>query len=301
MQKLLDGGKFFEGVRWRDGHWWCSDLYEEHVLRIAPDGAAEVMTKVDGQPSGLGWLPDGSLLVVSMLTQRVMRLPAGGGQLAVHADVGALVVNLINDMVVSPAGHAYVGSFGFDLFGGGSPAPGNIIQIKPDGEASVAADDLLFPNGMVVTPDGATLIVAETFGSRFSAFDIAADGTLSNRRIWAQLGDTPTYDSLDSILSVSFAPDGCAIDAEGCIWVADALNNRACRVAEGGEIVDERKGREGWGLYSVTLGGEDGRTLLACTAPSFADHERKAANEAVLYQYEVDVPSAVAIVGSGAR
>lgn len=296
MQQLIDGGKFFEGVRWHAGHWWCSDLYEQHVLRIATDGSSEVVVTVDGQPSGLGWLPDGSLLVASMLNRTVMRLPAGGGALELHADVGPLVVNLINDMVVSPSGHAYVGSFGFDLFGGGQPAPGNVVHVTPDGEPSVAAEGLLFPNGMVTTADGRTLIVAETFGARFTAFDIEADGSLSNRRVWAQLGETPAYDSLEGLMAVPFAPDGCTLDADGCVWVADALNNRACRIAPGGEIVDQRIGREGWGLYSVALGGEDGRTLLACTAPSFADHERKAANEAVLYSYEVDVPSAFATV-----
>jgi sugar lactone lactonase YvrE len=292
MQQLLDGGKFFEGVRWHDGHWYASDLYEEHVLRISTDGQAEVVAKVPGQPSGLGWLPDGSLLVSSMLGRQVMRFK--DGELSVHADVGSLVINLINDMVVSPSGHAYVGSFGFDLFGGAQPAPGNIVHVDPDGRASVGAEGLLFPNGMVVTPDGKTLIAAETFGARFHAYDIAADGSLSGGRVWGQAGKTPSWDSFETMLAIDFAPDGCQLDAEGCIWVADAMNNRAVRVNEAGEILDQRDGREGWGLYSVTLGGPDGKTLLACTAPSFADHERKAANEAVLYTYPVDVPSAFA-------
>lgn len=299
MQQLLEGGKFFEGARWRDGHWWCSDLYEGEVLRISTDGTREVVAQIDGQPSGLGWLPDGTLLVASMVTRQIMRVTPDG-EVGVHADVGPLVVDLINDMVVDARGRAYVGSFGFDLFGGAKPAPGNVVKVDPDGATSVVADGLLFPNGMIVTPDGSTLIVAETFGARFSAFDIAEDGTLSNRRIWAQCAETPPWDSFESILDIGFAPDGCALDAEGCVWVADAINNRACRVAEGGEIVDELQGREGWGLYSVHLGGEDGKTLLACTAPSFAAHERKEANEAVLYTYEVDVPSAFAGAGSGA-
>jgi sugar lactone lactonase YvrE len=295
MRLLLEGGKFYEGVRWRDGHWWLSDLYEQEVLKVTPDGAAEVVARVDGQPSGLGWLPDGSLLVSAMVTRQLMRIDANG-DVSVHADLGPLVTDLINDMIVDTRGHAYVGSFGFDLFGGGQPAPGNVVKVDPDGRASVAANDLLFPNGMVVTPDGGTLIVAETFGGRFTAFDIGDDGSLTNRRIWAQCAPTPSWDTFESILDIGFAPDGCAIDAEGCIWVADAINNRACRVAEGGEIVDERPGREGWGLYSVQLGGPDGKTLLACTAPSFAAHERKEANEAVLYAYEVDVPSAFVAV-----
>jgi sugar lactone lactonase YvrE len=293
MQQLADGGKFFEGVRWHDGHWYVSDLYENEVLKIAPDGRKEVVARVEGQPSGLGWLPDGSLLVSAMLTRQVMRV-GPDGELREHADVGPLVIDLINDMVVDQKGHAYVGSFGFDFFAGATPAPGNVVRVDPDGSTSVAAEDLLFPNGMVVTADGGTLIVAETFGARFSAFDIGPDGSLSNRRVWAQPGTTPSWETFESMLALDFAPDGCAIDAEGCVWVADALANRACRVAPGGEIVDEVKGREGWGLYSVALGGEDGRTLLACTAPSFAPHERQAANEAVLYAFEVQVPSAFA-------
>lgn len=291
MEQLLEGGKFYEGIRWRDGHWWCSDLYEQQVLKIAPDGSHEVVARIDGQPCGLGWMPDGTLLVAAMVSRQVMRVGADG-DVGVHADIGSLVVDLINDMVVDQSGRAYVGSFGFDLFGGAQPAPGNLVKVDPDGAASVVAEEMLFPNGIVVTPDGRTLIVAETFGARFTAFDIAQDGTLQNRRIWAQCAETPPWTSFEAILNIGFAPDGCAIDAEGCIWVADAINNRACRVAEGGEIVDERTGRDGWGLYSVHLGGEDGKTLVACTAPSFAAHERKAANEAVLYTYDVDVPSA---------
>ncbi|HEX4109368.1 MAG TPA: SMP-30/gluconolactonase/LRE family protein [Solirubrobacteraceae bacterium] len=292
MEQLLDGGKFFEGVRWRDGHWYASDLYEEHVLKITPDGQAEVVAKIAGQPSGSGWLLDGSMIVSSMLNRQVMRV--SGGEVSLHADVGPLVINLINDMVVSPGGHAYVGSFGFDFFGGGQPAPGNIVHVTPDGEASVAAEGLLFPNGMVVSPDGKTLIAAETFGARFTAYDIAEDGSLSGGRVWGQAGTTPSWDTFESMLNLDFAPDGCAIDAEGCIWVADALNNRAVRVNEAGEILDQKNGVEGWGLYSVTLGGADGKTLLACIAPSFGAEERKAANEAVLYTYPVDVPSAFA-------
>jgi sugar lactone lactonase YvrE len=289
--QLLEGGKFFEGPRWHDGAWYVSDLYNNHVVRVGTDGSSEVVTAVEGQPSGLGWLPDGRLLVIAMKTQKVMRLD-DDGVLREHGDAGAHSINLSNDMAVDGRGNAYVATFGFDFFNGGQPVPGNIVHVRPDGSAGVGAEELLFANGMVVTPDDGTLIVAETFGGRLSAFDIAADGSLGNRRVFAQLSPTQSWDSFETMLQTGLAPDGIALDAEGHVWVADALNGRAVRVAEGGDIVDEVKAPNGWGLYSVALGGDDGRTLLACVAPTFAEAERRAADEGMLFTYEVDVPRA---------
>ncbi|MCV7410626.1 gluconolactonase [Mycobacterium florentinum] len=291
MDKLLDGGMFFEGPRWRDGNWYVSDLYARHVLRVTVDGIAEQFVEVPNQPSGLGWLPDGSLVVVSMKDRRILRRLPDGTTIE-HADLSPLSPYFINDMVVDGRGRAYVGTFGFDLFAGGKPEPGEIVRVDLDGSAHVAASGLRFPNGMAVTPDSGTLIVAECFGGRFTAFDIESDGALSGRRQWARLADAPSYESVETIVATDFAPDGCALDADGHIWVADALNGRVCRVAPGGEITDELRPPGELGLYACALGGHDGHTLLVCTAPSFAEHERKAAKEAELYIQRVDVPRA---------
>lgn len=293
MEKLLGGGVFFEGPRWHDGYWYVSDLYMSQVLRVSVDGVAEQVLEVPNQPSGLGWLPDGSLVVVSMKDRRLLRR-LSDGTITEHADLSALSPYYINDMAVDGQGRAYVGTFGFDLFAGGKPEPGAIVRVDPDGSAHIAASDLRFPNGMVVTPDDNTLIVAECFGGRFTAFDIEAGGALSGRREWAKLADAPSYESVETIVATDFAPDGCALDADGHIWVADALNGRVCRVAPGGEITDELRPPGDLGLYACALGGHDGHTLLVCTAPSFAEHERKAAKEAELYIHRVDVPRAEA-------
>ncbi|WP_427925100.1 SMP-30/gluconolactonase/LRE family protein [Streptomyces sp. cg40] len=291
MEKLFEGGAFFEGPRWHDGAWWVSDLYTHRVLRVETDGTAGEAAFVPNQPSGIGWLPDGTLLVVSMKDSRVLHCGADG-TLQEHGDLAPYTVGYANDMVVDQRGRAFVGTFGFDLFGGGKPEPGAVSRIDPDGTVTVVAEDLRFPNGMVVTPDGSTLIVAETFGSRFTAFAIGEDGSLHERRVWGQVGNEPSYDSIETIVRTDFAPDGCVLDAEGHIWVADALNGRAVRVAPGGTIVDEVRAPDGLGLYSCTLGGPDGRTLLVCTAPSFAEEERKAAKESELHTHTVEVPRA---------
>jgi sugar lactone lactonase YvrE len=274
---LADGGGFFEGPRWRDGRWWVSDFYRHAVYAIEPDGTTEEVMTVESQPSGLGWLPDGSLLVVSMKDHRVLRR-SPGGDVSVHADIAEYCGGLANDIVVDGDGHAYVGNFGFDLMGGGSPQAAVIVHIAPDGATDVAAEDLRFPNGAVITPDGSTLIVGETMGARYTAFARGDGGSLGERRVWAE--------------TEGVSPDGCALDAEGCIWAADALANRLVRVAEGKGVIDEIPSPGGVGVYACMLGGEDGRTLLACTAPDFFEHNRAVAREAALLTTTVDVPHA---------
>jgi len=158
---------------------------------------------------------------------------------------------------------------------------------------TVVAEDLRFPNGSVITPDGGTLIVGETWGNRFTALDIADDGTLTNRRVWAELGPEPVGDSVAEMIGqVVVAPDGCTLDAEGHIWVADGLNPRVVRVAAGGGIVDEIAAPGGMGVYACALGGDDGRDLLMCCAPDFYEHTRAPVREAVLVSTRVDVPHA---------
>lgn len=289
MDKLLDGGKYFEGARWHDGAWYVSDLYTQHVVRVTSDGTAKDVAFVPNQPSGLGWLPDGSLLVVSMKDQRVLRQSADG-VLHEHADLTPHTIGYANDMVVDKLGRAYVGTFGFNLFIGEKPAPGAISRVDPDGTVTVVAVGLRFPNGMAVTEDNRTLIVSESFGARMTAFTITDDGALIDQHVWGQVGTAPPFDSMDTITQTDFGPDGCALDAEGHLWVADFMFQRVVRVAPGGAIVDEVKAPEGLGVYSCALGGVDGRTLLLCTAPNFAEEVCKATNDATLYTHEVAVP-----------
>lgn len=288
---LFEGGKFFEGPRWRDGTWWISDFYRHTVSRIATDGTETVVVEVEHQPSGLGWLPDGSLVISSMKDHKVLRF--ADGELSVLADLDGMVGGHLNDLVTDANGHTFVGNFGFDLMGGGDPAPAPLIRVDADGTVAVAAEDLYFPNGTVITPDGATLIVGETMGNRYTAFDLGADGTLTNRRVWAEFGALPpTVSFVEGLAHIKVSPDGCSLDAEGHIWAADALGNRCIRVAPGGEIVEEITVPGGLGVYACQLGGDDGRTLLLCSAPDFFEHNRAVANEAVLFTTTVDVPHA---------
>jgi sugar lactone lactonase YvrE len=292
LQTLLEGGAFFEGPRWHEGRWWVSDFYRHLVLTVDPEGRIGEVLVVDGQPSGLGWMPDGSLLVVSMRDHRILRWSLEAG-VTVHADVSQHCGGHLNDMVVDRHGRAYAGNFGFDLMGGADPAPATLIRVDPDGGASVAAEDLLFPNGSVITGDGKTLIVGETAGARYTAFMIEQDGSLTDRRIWAQVAPTPEFTTLEETLGrLQFGPDGCTLDAEGHIWAADEVGARCVRLAPGGEIVDEIAAPSGLDFFACMLGGEDGRTLLICAAPDFAEANRTAAHEAVLLTATVDVPHA---------
>jgi sugar lactone lactonase YvrE len=292
LTRLFEGGAFLEGPRWHDGRWWTSDFYRRLVMTVAPGGSAATVMTVEQQPSGLGWMPDGSLLVVSMKDHRVLRR-SPAGEVTVHADLAAHCKGHLNDMVVDSQGRAYVGEFGFDLMGFADPAPAKLMRVDPDGSVVVLADDMLFPNGAVITPEGDTLIVGETAAARYTAFTLAADGSLSDRRVWAQVAPAPELGPLEQTLpQLGFGPDGCALDADGCIWAADAVGARCARVAQGGEIVDEIKAPEGLGIFACMLGGEDGRTLLLCAAPDFLEANRAQAREAALLTTVVDAPHA---------
>src|SRR5262245_56551140 len=210
LEVLLDGLKFGEAPRWHEGKLWFSDFYAHRVATVGLDGRDETIVEVPQRPSGLGWTPKGELLVVSMLDRRVLRFD--GETLHLHADLAALAAGLCNDMVVDAAGRAYVGNFGYDRHNNAPPRDTRIIRVDPGGSAASVGDDLHFPNGMVITPDGRTLIVAETFAHRLSAFDVGADGALANRR---------TFAALDGVF-----PDGICLDAEGAVWVTDARGPR---------------------------------------------------------------------------
>jgi sugar lactone lactonase YvrE len=276
VERLLDGGAFFESPRWHEGRWWFSDFFRRVVLAVDAFGAAEEILRVEAQPSGLGWLPDGSLLVVSMRDRRVLRR-ARDGTVSLHADLAGLCDWHANDMVVGADGRAYVGNFGFDL-GRAEPMPTSLVCVESDGTARRVADDLRFPNGSVITPDGGTLIVGETWASRLTAFTITADGSLSHRRTWAVVPRA--------------APDGCTLDAERCVWFADARSNRCVRVAEGGEVVGVEEVPDDLRCFACMLGSADGRTLAICAAPDYNEVARVRALEAVVFTARVNVPQA---------
>jgi sugar lactone lactonase YvrE len=289
LRTVFEGGSYFEGPRWHDGAWWVSDFYTHRVTRVSPDGDGTVVAEVEQQPSGLGWLPDGTMVVVSMKDQRLLRLADGSP--STLADLAPYCTGYLNDCVVDAAGRVYVGDFGFDLMGGGDFATASLKRVDPDGSVTVVAEDLHFPNGSVITPDGGTLIVGETWGNRFTAFDLAPDGSLTDRRVWASFGPLPTgTTTADFMDQIVLGPDGCTPDAEGHVWVADGFHGRVARVAEGGEIVDEVAAPDGMGVFACALGGDDGRTLLLCCAPDFLEHRRAPVREAVLVATEVDVP-----------
>ncbi|WP_395107359.1 SMP-30/gluconolactonase/LRE family protein [Actinomadura sp. SCN-SB] len=287
---LIDGFSFLEGPRWHDERIWLSDFYTHQVVSAREDGSdLRVEATVPQQPSGLGWLPDGRLLVVSMRDRRILRREPDG-TLVTHADLSGHATGHLNDMVVDADGRAYAGNFGFDLMGGAPLEPASLHRADPDGTVTEVATEVWFPNGSVITADG-VLLVNETFGNRVTAFDLTKDGRLADRRTWAEFGPLPADREIEKALAqISVAPDGCCLDAEGALWIADATGGRLVRVIEGGEIVDEV--RPGTQPFACALGGSDGRTLFACVAPDFHETARKAAREARLIAVRVAVPGA---------
>lgn len=293
IRTIATGLTFTEGPRWHQGRWWFSDFYSHAIYTVRPDGS-DLRKELDvpGQPSGLGWLPDGRLIFVSMTDRKVMRRETDGS-VVVHADLSHLATGPANDIVVDEHGRAYVGNFGFDLMNDAPFATAKLVLITPQGVPSVVADDLHFPNGSIITPDGKTLLVGESFGNRTSAFDINTDGTLGPRRDWATYGQLPagtTVGDMKKSGQVKFVPDGCCLDAEGLMWVADAGNGRVCRVAEGGKILETVNA--GTGVFACMLGGDDGRDLLMCCAPDSSSHKRSVAAEAEVRVTRVRVPHA---------
>lgn len=273
---VAEGLSFPEGPRWRDGALFFSDFYRQTVFRLPPGGDLEAVAHVPNQPSGLGWLPDGRMLIVSMTDRRLLRQEADG-TLALHADLFDLAGWHCNDMVVDAGGRAYVGNFGFDTHSPGAEQKlADLIRVDVDGSASVAAEGLSFPNGAVITPDGGTLIIGETRANRLSAFDVGQDGALSNRRVWADLGGN--------------FPDGICLDAEGAVWVADPRNKETIRVLEGGEVT-ERISTGRFGSFACMLGGDDRKTLYICTCTGSGKHA-EARRDGRIEAIRVAVPGA---------
>lgn len=271
---LLNGLTIPEGMRWRDGKLWFSDLLAYRVLNCDERGQAQVLALVPNRPSGLGFTRDGKLLIVSMQDSRLLRLESSGP--VELANLSGIVRAYCNDMVVDASGRAYVGDVGYNRHAGESPRPGALIRVDPDGRMSVAADDILFPNGSAITADGRSLILAETFGHRLSAFDIDERGGLSNRRVFAEMDGTP---------------DGLCLDAEGAVWVADHMGHRIIRILDGGRIACTIPTGERH-AFACALGGADRRTLFFSTGIGNTHAEFQANKQGRIEFLRVDVPGA---------
>jgi sugar lactone lactonase YvrE len=249
-------------------------MHAHQVIAVDMAGKREVICEVPNRPSGLGWLPDGRMLVVSMTDRKLMRLDRDGLKMA--ADMSKLARFDCNDMVTDTRGNAYVGNFGFDLHKNETPRGTTLVMVTPDGGSRVVAEDMMFPNGMVITPDAKTLIVGETFGRRLTAFDIGADGSLTNRRVRADLGNS--------------LPDGICLDAENAIWVACPTASEVIRVKQGGEVAERIKVETD--AFACMLGGPDGPTLFVATAPSSDPEKCRATRGGRIETTQVEVPRA---------
>ena len=273
---LYDGLRFPEGARWHEGRLWFSDMHTGEIFRADPssDASPEVVAHIDDQPSGLAWLPDGSLLVSSMLKRVVVRDDLQGGQ-SVYADLSALTDAPINDMVMDGTGTLYLGGFGYDLYADAPQRPGPVFAVTGPGEAVVTEADMVFPNGSVILSGSRTLVVAETWAARLTAFDIGADGSLSGKRVWADLPEGST-------------PDGLTVDAEDGVWVSCITNERYLRVVEGGEVTDviDLPGRC---PADCALGGADGRSLFLVSSNSWMPAETEV-REGRVEVVQVSVP-----------
>ena len=282
VKVLAEGIYFGEGPRWHDGRLWFSDFYAHAVKSVSPAGDMRTEFEIDDQPSGLGWMPDGSMLIVGMTKRQVLRR-GSDGKIAVHADLSDLATFHCNDMVVDLTGRAFVGNFGFNLDEEVATRPvedvianhktAKLACISPSGTVRVAADEMHFPNGSVITPDGKTLIVGETVGFCLTAFDINGDGSLSNRRVWA-----PTLPRV---------PDGICLDAEGAVWFANPMAAECVRIAEGGEVLEVVE--TGQLCFACMLGDDDGKTLFMLTADSADAHTAAAKPTGRIVTCRVDV------------
>jgi sugar lactone lactonase YvrE len=286
-QPFASGLKFGEGLRWRGGRFWFSDFHKHQVSSIAPDGSLRAEFTIDDWPSGLGWLPDGRLLIVAMRTQRLLRRDPDGS-IAVHADLKPFAKFHANDMIVDAHGHAFIGCFGFDLdafigehgipslFLEPGPPKAPILRVSPTGAVTVASQNHSFPNGMAILDS--TLLVAETFAPGITAFDLAADGALSHRRPWALLSKT----------APSIVPDGICVDSEGALWVANAMAPEVIRIGAGGKILDRVETSQP--AFTCVLGGADGRDLIIATAPGTNAAAAAKESRGLLEKARVPVP-----------
>jgi len=277
LRTIIRGLGYAEAPRWHDGKLWFVDFFSGQVLRSDLDGTYEPVATVENMPGGLGFLPDGTPIVVSQRDFRLLRIYEDGS-LQTYADLSDHAIGAANELFVDRQGRAYVGHHGFDFFGGGDPRPSSLLLVNPAGGVSVAADELIFPNGTVLTPDGGTLIVAESFANRLTAFDVGEDGLLSNRRVWAELGN--------------HTPDGICVDAEGAVWAASPMTATFVRVREGGEVLNEIGTEEGRWAVACAFVGDDLDQLACITAATSLEDMPKGKSEAFIELAEVAVPGA---------
>jgi sugar lactone lactonase YvrE len=281
-EPFVSGLYFGECPRWHDGRLWYSDFFDHAVFSVSPEGDRRTEVSVEGEPAGLGWLPDGRLLINSRLDRAVLRQEPDG-TLVRHGDLTPWATWHANDMVVAANGQAYAGNFGFDLDGlydgtvqGTDICSTSLVRVDPDGTSVEAASELAFPNGTVITDDGGTLIIAESMGNQLSAFDRRSDGTLTGRRVWAALPGV--------------APDGICLCADGTVWVANALGSECVRVAEGGDIVERVTTSQG--CFACMLGDDDRKTLYLVTAASSDAAKARASRHGALEKVRTTVPGA---------
>jgi sugar lactone lactonase YvrE len=275
---LVDTLRFPECPRWHEGKLWCSDFFARRVIQVDLHGQLQTVAQLEDMPGGLGWTPQGRLLIVAAFTRRLLQLEGDG--LGEVADLSSLVSAPNNDLVVDGQGRAYIGNMGY-VFGQGTPQPGSILLVTSEGSTRVMADGLAFPNGMVITPDGQTLIVAESHAARLTAFDIEPDGSLSHRRAWAQFEDFGNYGATPGQIT----PDGICLDAQGAVWIASPNTREVLRVKEGARISDRLP------LSTIPmacmLGGEGRRTLFIATTESQDPTDQQAHGRIETIQVEV--------------
>ena len=275
---IVDGLTFPEGPRWYKDKLYFSDFFTHQVYATDPIGNCDSILKVPNQPSGLGWLPDETLLVVSMIDQKVLAYK--NNVLKEYADCSKYANFHCNDMIVNTNGNAYVGNFGFNRRKNENIKSTNLILVKPNEKPVIAAKDLYFPNGTIITEDGKTLIIGETYAARLTAFDINDDGSLSNRRLWADLANIEK--------DYKPVPDGICLDAENAIWMASPSTNEVIRIKEGGNIIDSIAVETN--AYACVLGGEKRTTLFVCTSSSSDMETCLRSNEGRIESFEVEIP-----------
>jgi len=272
VRTLLTGRGLVESPRWHGDRLYFSDWSAGEVIAVDLAGHSEVIAHVDSLPLCTAWLPDGRLVIVSSRDGRLLRREPDGS-LVTHADLGKPGWN---DIVVDGRGNAYVNRLGFDMMAGEEPKPGFVALVTADGSVRQVADEILFPNGMAVTSDNSTLIVADSYGHNLVAFDIDTYGDLSNRRVWADLGEG--------------TPDGICLDAQQAVWYADVPNRRCVRVAEGGTVLQTVELDRG--CFACALGGPDGTTLFIVAAEWRGMSEMVPPGTGQVLATQVEVPGA---------
>ena len=298
--KVSEGFHFLEGPRWHENKLWFSDFYSHKVMTLDENNSLEIVCEVPSQPSGLGWLPNGDLLIVSMLDRKILKFSEGS--ISVHADLSEYVAHKCNDMVVGRDGTAYVGNFGMGN-AGESLNSTHLMIVKSDGTVLKGPDNLLFPNGTVITEDGKKLIIAETLGAKLTSFDIEDNGELTNRKLWARTSPLFSLLIIKFLSSMGFdlskvdfskysknlhVPDGICLDEKNGIWIASPTTKAVVRIEKGGNITDTINTPKG--AFACMLGGKERKTLYVIISNSSDPEEAQASPEGEIHSIEVEIP-----------